>query len=227
MKTIAVTLFFLVFIVTVISIVIGIKKYNSLKELKILILIPILSLVQNLFVELFTFITRDIPYQELDGTLNNIINKISVYLYIFFEYSIIVFFIIKLFNKKSEKTQAIILYFISILVIIFPVFFFPDKTESYFKYFQILNGLIAQYLIVRYLYLKFSISGLSTELNTPKIISTFGILLSYSLIWPSTLFVPIIEVNIKYLYFYFVSINLIGYLIFFTSLSIAFYGKNK
>lgn len=212
-------------ILTILTIVIGIKRFNSLGELKILILIPVLSFLQNLFVELIPFIENDFSNLGASETINNLIKKTSVHVYIFLEYTIIVFFLFKLFEKESEKKQTIILYSVSIISILYPLFFSSLENDSYFRYFKIINGIILQYLTIRYLYTKISMSGLSTNFRNSIIIVCVGILLSFSIIWPTSLIESIIRINFNFFYSYLILANIIGYSIFFTSLLIAFLWK--
>lgn len=223
--TILSLLFFFNIIITIFTIVVGIKNFSSLGKLKILIFIPMLSILQNLFVELIPFTEKYIPILDAANTVNNIIHKTSVDIYIFLEFTIIVFFLFKLIENKKEKQQTILLYSISIISILYPFFFLPHGNNSYFKYFRIISGIILQYLIIRNLYLKISLSGLSTNFKNPIIIVCSGILLSFSIIWPTSLMESIVITNFNFFYSYLILTNTIGYLIFFTSLSIAFLWK--
>lgn len=200
------------------TIIIGIRSYRNLKENRILLLIPLLSLVQIILTEL-NGLVREV---EL-STLTN--NMISIYMYL--EFILIIIYLWKLSKTLSHKAFTIALIPIGIVSIIISLYYINIIRPLKVEILSIIEGpiiLITALLINIELIKKGNIKNYSRDSN---LIATFGIFFSFIISWPTSIVQnnilsyssPFFKLNFVY--------NSIAYIILFSSLSYSFYVTRK
>ena len=210
-------LFYINNVILVISFIIGTIYFKKLAELKPLFAIPLMSILQNL--------SRVIPFLlDLNNNQYLIFNNLTVYTYIIFEFIFLAIF----FHKISRFKKIIQYSTYSLLILIFITSIF-QPTFSYInlKYFLIFEGIFIEFFAISYLIAEMKKNIISNIFANPIYISVMGIFLSFSLIWPSSMLLDLFSKGLNKFQMLFEIINYSGYILFFISLSMAFYGKRK
>jgi hypothetical protein len=201
------------------SISVGIKSLKFLTETRILIFIPILSVLQTILSELLGI---NDPQNIVSITTINLTNT-----YICAEYFLICLYFWKISQRRGHK--AFILTSIPIIIasILISNYNLHEKSPIKLDIFLFIEGpivLIIALLLTIELIKKRKTKDYNTSSN---LIATLGILFSFFISWPTT----IIQNNLRNIYspiyklsFIFTSI---AYLIFFSFLSYSFYVARK
>jgi hypothetical protein len=211
---------FLNLISTSFATAIGIKFLSRLKENKILLIIPILSLSQILFSEVLKFAHR--RYFNVSNDSVILTNT-----YICLEYFILIQFFWKI--KTSRKEKFLIL--ISLPITIFSLLFsnnlkFRQNIIS-IDTFLLLEGPIIIILALYFLVHRIKNKNLINYIQEPNFIAAIGIFLSFLILWPTNIIQKFILIDPgTFVSFLFIS-NSISYLIFFSFLSYSFYATRK
>ena len=200
------------------TIIIGLRSFRNLKENRILLFIPLLSLVQIILTELKGLV-REV---ELSTFTNNMI---SVYIYL--EFILIIIYLWKLSKKLRHKAFTIALIPIGIVSIIISLYNINITRPLKVEILSIIEGpiiLITALLINIELIKKGDIKNYSRHSN---LIATFGIFFSFIISWPTS----IVQNNILSFSSPFFKLdfiyNSIAYIILFSSLSYSFYVTRK
>ena len=200
------------------AIIVGLRSFRSLKENRILLFIPILSLVQIILTELKE-LGRDDEFSNFD------INMISTYIYL--EFFLIILYFWKLGKYLRHKTFTIALIPIGIISIIISIFSVNENKPLKVELLSLIEGpiiLIIALLLIIKLINEISITTYTRDSN---LIATLGILFSFIISWPTI----IVQNNIlgysspffklKFIF------NSIAYVILFSSISYSFYVTRK
>jgi len=201
------------------SIAVGIKSLKFLTESRILIFIPILSVLQTILSELLGI---NDPQNLVSITTINLINT-----YICAEYFLICLYFWKISQRRGHKAYIITSIPIIITSIFISNYNLHEKSPFKLDIFLFIEGpivLIIALLLTIELIKKRKTKDYNTSSN---LIATLGILFSFFISWPTT----IIQNNLRNinspiykLSFIFTSI---AYLIFFSFLSYSFYVARK
>jgi hypothetical protein len=201
------------------AILIGVKSLKTLTENRILIFIPILSLLQIILSE---FLGINHPKNEVSTTTLNLIN-----IYICAEFLLICLYFWKL--SKIRRHKAFIL--ISIPIIIISIFIsnhnLHQKSLFELDIFLLIEGpiiLILALLLTSELIKKKNIKDFNTNSN---LIATLGIMFSFFISWPTIIVQNSIRNYSSPLFRFSYIFNSIAYLIFFSFLSYSFYVARK
>lgn len=203
----------------IVCIGIGLNKFKKLNQNRILILLPIFSIFQILISEIgFGFIYEQYHVNE--------ISKISVDLYSFIEFAILLLF----FNQisKNVKLRNLNKIIIIIACLYYYVYMFHFYSNYIFMdYFVLLSGLWIEIVSLTHLLYTIKNYELNQLIRNSNSIVTLGIFLSYIIIWPINV-LQSLYINYISSYFEFVFIsNSLGYYILFSSLILSFYATGK
>jgi len=205
-------------IIAFFTIVIGLRSFRTLKENRVLLLIPVLSLFQIIITE-----SKGLVREVELSTFTN--NMISIYIYL--EFILIILYLWKLSKTLRHKAFTIALIPVGIVSIIIYLYSVNIIRPLKVEILSIIEGpiiLITALLINIGLIKKGNIKNYSRDSN---LIATLGIFFSFIISWPTI----IVQNNIlsysspffKLIFIY----NSIAYIILFSSLSYSFYVTRK
>jgi|688.fasta_scaffold06375_3 hypothetical protein len=205
-------------IIAFFTIVIGLRSFRTLKENRVLLLIPVLSLFQIIITE-----SKGLVREVELSTFTN--NMISIYIYL--EFILIILYLWKLSKTLRHKAFTIALIPVGIVSIIISLYSVNIIRPLKVEILSIIEGpiiLITALLINIGLIKKGNIKNYSRDSN---LIATLGIFFSFIISWPTI----IVQNNIlsysspffKLIFIY----NSIAYIILFSSLSYSFYVTRK
>lgn len=205
---------------TFIAIIIGIKYILSLKENKILLTIPILTLLQVVILEILKPI--------LKNNLNTLIDSASIIkIYIYLEYFLLAIFFWKLKHTLKEKIFLLIAFPIPLISFFISILYSTNDNINHIDIFLLIEGPIILILALNYLVNSMRSIGITNCIQEPNFYATLGIFLSFLILWPSNiLFDNFLKNRNIYFNFLFIS-NSIAYFIFFSFLIFSFYGTRK
>jgi len=210
-------------IICLISITVGIKNYKSPSIVRILIFIPIFSFSQILISETLSALNPTVLYFQVSFA-----QKILVILYSILEFLIIIIFLAK--DTTSIKTKLVLIIICILLeavAIVEMIIKIKKREEITLDYFYVMEGILLLVYISNDLIKFFNKNELNQVVKNDVFIAKTGILLSFSVFWPSSLIQNLVLKNIKILHSYFFISNSIGYLIMFVFFSISFYASRK
>jgi hypothetical protein len=200
------------------AIIIGLRSFRSLKENRILLFIPILSLVQIILTEL-KGLRREVEFSKFT------LNMISIYVYLEFIFIILYFW--KLGKNLRLKTFTIALIPLGIVSVIISIFSVNEKKPLKVELLSLIEGpiilIIALLLIVKLI----NETKITNYTRDSNLIATFGILFSFIISWPTIIVQnniigyssPFFKLNFIF--------NSIAYVILFSSISYSFYVTRK
>lgn len=213
-------LLIIISIITNITITFLFKKNNN--NLKFLTVVPKLSLLQIIISELIT-LKINVSNRTIDNTYVNL----NLATYAIAESTFIILFLLENYKLKKEKMMILFLSSVSVTIFFIENIFIDQNVFLSTKYFHIVFGFILE-IVLLVLFIN-SIKGKSIDevLNDNRNIPILGIFISYILIWPTNIIQEFIFKNPKQYYEYFFIANSLGYFVFYTFLSIAFYVSRK
>jgi hypothetical protein len=200
------------------TIIIGLRSFRSLKENRILLFIPILSLFQIILTEL-KGLGREVEFS------NFTLNMISIYIYL--EFILIILYFWKLGKNLRLKAFTIALIPIGIVSVIISILSVNEKKPLKVELLSLIEGpiilIIALLLIIKLI----NDRGLTNYTRDSNLISTLGILFSFMISWPTI----IVQTNLfgyssPFFKLQFI-FNSIAYVILFSSISYSFYVTRK
>lgn len=205
-------------IIAFFTMVIGLRSFRTLKENRVLLLIPVISLAQIILTELKGLV-REVEF----STFTN--NIISIYIYL--EFIFIIIYLWKLSKTLRHKAFSIALIPLGIVSIIISLCYVNIIRPLKVEIISLIEGpiiLITALLINIELIKKGNIKNYSRDSN---LIATFGIIFSFIISWPTSIVQnnllsyssPFYKLNFIY--------NSIAYMILFSSLSYSFYVTRK
>lgn len=211
---------FLNLILTSFAIAIGIKFLSRLKENKILLIIPILSLIQILFSEVLKLANR--RYFNVSNDSVILTNT-----YICLEYVMLIQFFWKIKTSRKEKFLILISLPITIVSLLFSNKLNFRQNLISIDTFLLLEGPIIIILALYFLVHRIKNKNLTNYIQEPNFIAAIGIFLSFLILWPTNIIQKFILIDPgTFVSFLFIS-NSISYLIFFSFLSYSFYATKK
>jgi len=211
---------FLNLILTSFAIAIGIKFLSRLKENKILLIIPILSLIQILFSEVLKLANR--RYFNVSNDSVILTNT-----YICLEYFMLIQFFWKIKTSRKEKFLILISLPIAIVSLLFSNKLNFRQNLISIDTFLLLEGPIIIILALYFLVHRIKNKNLTNYIQEPNFIAAIGIFLSFLILWPTNIIQKFILIDPgTFVSFLFIS-NSISYLIFFSFLSYSFYATKK
>jgi hypothetical protein len=211
---------FLNLILTSFAIAIGIKFLSRLKENKILLIIPILSLIQILFSEVLKLANR--RYFNVSNDSVILTNT-----YICLEYFMLIQFFWKIKTSRKEKFLILISLPIAIVSLLFSNKLNFRQNLISIDTFLLLEGPIIIILALYFLVHRIKNKNLTNYIQEPNFIAAIGIFLSFLILWPTNIIQKFILIDPGiFVSFLFIS-NSISYLIFFSFLSYSFYATKK
>jgi hypothetical protein len=211
---------FLNLILTSFAIAIGIKFLSRLKENKILLIIPILSLIQILFSEVLKLANR--RYFNVSNDSVILTNT-----YICLEYFMLIQFFWKIKTSRKEKFLILISLPITIVSLLFSNKLNFRQNLISIDTFLLLEGPIIIILALYFLVHRMKNKNLINYIQEPNFIAAIGIFLSFLILWPTNIIQKFILIDPgTFVSFLFIS-NSISYLIFFSFLSYSFYATKK
>jgi hypothetical protein len=211
---------FLNLILTSFAIAIGIKFLSRLKENKILLIIPILSLIQILFSEVLKLANR--RYFNVSNDSVILTNT-----YICLEYFMLIQFFWKIKTSRKEKFLILISLPITIVSLLFSNKLNFRQNLISIDTFLLLEGPIIIILALYFLVHRIKNKNLTNYIQEPNFIAAIGIFLSFLILWPTNIIQKFILIDPgTFVSFLFIS-NSISYLIFFSFLSYSFYATKK
>ena len=207
-------------ILLVTTIAYGIVCSKRMKENKILIIVPLISLLQLIISELASsnfYESNKVSY----------ISKFSVDIYSGLEFLILLFF----YNRITDSKNLIkINKTLLIATVIFYCFW--SYQPIYIKnilidYFVLVGGLWIEAILLVHFIKQLKTKQLSTLISDPNNIACAGIFLSYIIIWPVNVLQNLyIQYLSSFFSFLFLS-NSLGYFIFFIFLITSFHASRK
>ncbi len=204
---------------TFFTIITGLRSFKNLKENRILLFIPILSLVQIILLEL-----KEIGRKKDEiSTFTN--DMISIYIYL--EFLLIILYLWKLSKTLKYKASTISLIPICIFSIIISLYSVNINRPLKVELLSLIEGpiiLITALIIIIKLIKKESINKYSRDSN---LVATIGIFFSFIISWPTSIVQNNILVYSSPFYKLNFIYNSIAYIILFSSLSYSFYVTRK
>lgn len=201
------------------TIAIGIKSLKKLSENRILIFIPILSVLQIILSELLGI---GQPKNEASTITKNLIN-----IYICLEYVIICIFFWNLNQKRKLNIFILISFIISIASLFVSNYNNQEKVELKLDLFLLIEGPVilttALFLIIDLIKKR----SIRIQTNNSNLIATFGIFFSFIITWPTSIVQNIFTYPTSSFFKFYFIFNSIAYLIFFSFLSYSFYVTRK
>lgn len=201
----------------------GLKSYKILTNNKILLMVPIASIFQITISEVLFNIN---PILKNNRVIYS--QQINVVAYIIIEFLSISYFLYKI--QLNDKIKKIFIFIVSLLLLIASIEIFvrfKNDKQIIIEYFSLIEGTsLLMYLFYEIIknVKKYTINQLI--LNSDLIAIT-GIFLSILLMLPISVFQSFSLNNINTLYPYLFASNSVGYIIFFSFLSISFYVSRK
>ena len=219
------TLYYISFLILIIALVLGIKNYERLENLKIIFFILVFSLIQIVFSEILYLIIDRINPNSLANRIEKGFSITNIYTVI--EFGLILSFFESINKNQKTRKVYIISFFIGIAAYVTPFLINEYKSFIFFKYFSFVSGFIilAQSLFQINRLLK--IFNSKNQTDTANLMMCIGIFLSNIILWPTTIIQSSVVNNFEKYYTLFVIANSIGYIILYLFSSITFYGKNK
>ena len=205
-------------IIAFFTIVMGLRAFKNLKENKVLLLIPVLSLFQIILTELMRLV-RKIEFSTFTSNL--------ISLYIYSEFILIFLYFWSLNKNLTQKAFTISLIPIGIISLIISQYCLDYSKPMKLDIFVIIEGPII--LIIALLFIIEIINKRKIKKYTKDsdLIATLGIFFSFIISWPTM----IIQNNILKYSSPFIKLcfiyNTIAYIIFFSLLSYSFYVTRK
>ena len=218
METILISIKLLSTLSLIVSIILGVKNFKILSELKPLLLICIISITQNL-------LTQIVPiFLNLNKNKFIFFSYLTVDIYVIFEFIFLSLFIHKITsNKKIFYVSFLFLFFLISVNSVFK----PSSHYINLRYFLIFEGIFILFFITQYLLKEIRKKILYNIFSDPIYIASMGIFLSFSLIWPGSLLIDLFNHKLNYYYAFFEIINFSGYTILFNFFTVAFYARRK
>jgi hypothetical protein len=201
------------------TIIIGLRSFRSLKQNRILLFIPILSLVQIILSELQGGLRREVDFSNFNTDL------ISIYIYL--EFILIILYFWKLSKHLRLKAFTIALIPIGIVSVIISILSINEKKPLKVELLSQIEGpiilIIALLLIIKLI----NESNITNYTRDSNLIATLGILFSFIISWPTIIVQnnllgyssPFFKLNFIF--------NSIAYVILFSSISYSFYVTRK
>lgn len=203
-----------------ITIAIGLIKYKQLKENKILILLPALSICQILISEFASSY-----YYQLNKV--NSISKASVDIYSGFEFVIIILFYNRITsNQKIITVNKIILLF-SFLFYGIMIFNHFDNRNILMDYFVLLGGVWVETILLYFIINSIKTSQLNALFSNPNYIACSGFFLSYIIILPVNVLQNLYVKYVRSFFSFLFLSNSLAYFILFIFIIISFYVSGK
>jgi len=214
------TIQYLNILISCVAISVGIRYSKSLKENKILLIIPISSLLQIVFSEVLKIINRN-HLDVLDQSI------ILTNIYICLEFYLIILFFWKITESKLESILILVSTLIAtIALFIFQKFEFKINLIS-IDLFLIIEGPIILTLTLFYLVKSMKIKNVINCIQEPNYIAALGIFLSFLVLWPVNILQNYFLKDTSTFFNFFFIANSTSYLIFFSFLTYSFYGTRK
>jgi len=220
MQHILVTIQLLNLTTTCITLTIGIKYFTTLKENKILLIIPFLTLLQIVILGIIKTILKFYINIEIDS-------ESIIKIYIYLEYFFLIIFFWKIKQTLKEKIFLLISIPIPLISLFISNMYNLNNKINSSDLFLLIEGPIILTFALNYLINSMRIKGITSSIQEPNFFATLGIFLSFLIIWPtSILFDALLKNRNLYFNFLFIS-NSVSYLIFFSFLIFSFYGTRK
>jgi hypothetical protein len=200
------------------TIIIGLRSFRSLKENRILLFIPILSLVQIILTESMRLV-RKIEFSTFTSNL--------ISLYIYSEFILIILYFWSLNKNLTQKAFTIALIPIGIISLITTQYYIDNNKPIKLDTFIIIEGPIILIIALLFIIEIIKKRKIKNYTKDSDLIATLGIFFSFIISWPTM----IIQNNILKYSSPFIKLcfiyNTIAYIIFFSLLSYSFYVTRK
>jgi len=209
----------------IIAIIIGIIRYKSLKNLKFIFFILLISFFQIFFSEILFITLYNIIANARDQWRANAF--IITNIYVIIEFSLILVFFNSLNKNKKIRKSLLVLFTIGILSYLMPLITLDYYSFMMLKYFSFVSGLIIMPINLFVINKLFQNYNIENKDDASNLIMCIGIFLSNIILWPTIIIQSYIHVYFQRFFDLHVIANSIGYFIMYLFSSIAFYGKNK
>lgn len=200
------------------SIVIGLRSFRTLKENRVLLLIPVLSLFQIILAESMRLV-RKIAFSTFSSNL--------ISLYIYSEFILIILYFWSLNKNLTQKAFTIALIPIVIISLIITQYYIDHNKLIKLDIFVIIEGPIILTIALLFIIELIKKRKIKNYTKDSNLIATFGIFFSFIISWPTMIIqnniLKYLSPSIKLCFIY----NTIAYLIFFSFLSYSFYVTRK
>jgi len=217
---------FLTIISSVYSILVGLKSFRYLKLNRVLILLPIFSLLQVLLSET-VFYTKNGEHGKSNYS-TEFPEQINVLIYTLLEYCIISYFLIMIQNKKIIKNIIIIFSLITLSVLFFDLRnYILENNIITLDAFYSAEGVFFIVSLLFTIINQIRKNSISELINNSEWIICIGILLAFLILWPNSVIQKFFILNVKDFYNYFFITNSIAYLIMFNLISLSFHVARK
>lgn len=203
-----------------ITISIGIRSLKSLKQNKILLIIPILSLFQIVFSEILKIIFRS----RYNITIQSIV---LVNIYTSLEFTLIITFFWKLTQTRKENIIIFSPIIFTLISLLAGDILNIAKDLISFETFLFVEGAIILLIAIYYLIKFMRIKNQSNYFQDSNFISTLGIFLSFLVLWPANISQKYFLKHPNTFYDFLFIANSTAYIIFFSFLSYSFYVTRK
>jgi hypothetical protein len=218
MNTILISIKFLSTLSLIVCLILGVKNFKILSELKPLLVICFISITQNLSTQILPV------FLKLNKNDSIFFSYLTVDIYVILEFIFLSLFIRKIASHKK-------LFYASFLFLVFLISFSSVfKPSSHFinlRYFLIFEGIFILFFVIQYLLKEIRKKILYNIFSDPIYIASMGIFLSFSLIWPGSLLIDLFNHKLNFYYTVFEIINFSGYIILFNFFTVAFYARRK
>lgn len=205
-------------IIAFFTIVIGLKSFSTLKENRILLLIPVFSFLQIIITGLLGMV-REITFSNLSRDL--------ICTYIRLEFIIIFIYFWRLSKTLRYQALSIALPPIAIISIIISLFVINDKMRLRMGTFLLIEGPILLVIALLFIIELFKKRKINNYINDSNLFAMFGIFFLSVISWPTIIIQNnVTKISSPYFKFNFIS-NSIAYLILFSFLSYSFYVTRK
>jgi len=209
----------------IIAIIFGVTNFRSLKKLRLIFLLLILSFIQIFVTEiLFLFLINIIPgFIESWRANAFIISNI----YTFLEFSIIMAFFKSIIKNKNSSRSIIILFFIGFISYVTPLLTREHKSFVMMKYFSFSSGLIVLLISLFQINRMLKNYNFENKEEVAILIISIGVFLSNIILWPTLVIQSMVEIDFNRFYKLLVIANSSGYIVLYLFSSIAFYGSKS
>jgi len=200
------------------TVVFGLRSFRTLRENRVLLLIPILSLFQIISTESMRLV-RKIEFSTFTSNL--------ISLYIYSEFIFIILYFWGLNKNLTQKAFTIALIPIGIISLIISHYYIDHNKLIKLDIFVIIEGPIILIIALLFIIEIIKKRKIKNYTKDSDLIATLGIFFSFIISWPTM----IIQNNILKYSSPFIKLcfiyNTIAYIIFFSFLSYSFYVTRK
>ena len=225
MEILFVLVYYFSILVLISSIIVGIKNYYFLGDLRLMFYVLCLSFCQIFFTEfiVFTFVDKAPEFASI-WSQNGFI---TVNIYSIIEFGFILNFLNSVWKNKKRSIIILLLFVLGIILYVLPLLTRDFTGFKDMKYFSLISGFIILNVTTLQLYKLLKINEDENIHQRSILIMCIGIFLTNTILWPTSIIQSLVKIDFKKFYKLLVIANSSGYLILYFFALISFYGKRE